>query len=381
MLAVGMRHIAVSLALAAQLGAAGCALVRPPRIEVPPGPRTLREATPQERFEYLRRAQVWHAIPTASLDLLAGPPGDDAFAFEQPVSCDLDPNVEPGGATPKFYCVLQPGDTVKVKYGQRNGEVYGEVVGTRLFWALGFGTDRQYPVRVTCRGCSADPWHHPQPEPGSAPLFHPAILERKAPGKAIEVKGAREGWAWWELRAVDERVGGAPRAHVDALRLLAAFVQHTDNKDDQQTLACLPEGEKRDAAGNETCARPVLLVTDLGATFSRADIANKAKFELRKWADVPVWLDRQRCVAKLKRSWTGTLGNPRISEAGRAFLAERLSELSDRQLHDLFTAARADLRGERMRDANGVERAVTVADWVAAFRRKRVEVVETRCPE
>jgi hypothetical protein len=86
-------------------------------------------------------------------------------------------------------------------------------------------------------------------------------------------------------------------------------------------------------------------------------------------------------VAKLKRSWTGTLGNPRISEAGRAFLAERLSELSDRQLHDLFTAARADLRGERMRDANGVERAVTVADWVAAFRRKRAEVVETRCPE
>jgi len=76
-----------------------------------------------------------------------------------------------------------------------------------------------------------------------------------------------------------------------------------------------------------------------------------------------------------------TVGDPRISEAGRAFLAERLAALSDRQLHDLFTAARADLRGERIKDASGVERAVTVADWVDGFRRKRAEIVGHRCPE
>lgn len=378
---MSLRHLARIVGIAVPLALAGCSLVRPPRYEVPPGPRKLDSVTPRERAEYLSRAQVWHPIATASLDLLAGPPGDDAFAFEQAVTCDLDPSVARSGATAKFYCVVSPGDSVKVKYGQKNGEVYGEVAGTRLFWALGFGTDRQYPVRVTCRGCSEDPWHHPQPQPGAVHLFHPATVERKFKDKAIEVKGAKEGWAWWELQSVDERVGGAPRAHLDALRLLAAFVQHTDNKDDQQRLACPDDAVRRDAAGNEACARPVLLVTDLGATFSRADIANNAKFDLGRWAGTPVWHDREKCIAKLKRSWTGTLGNPRISEAGRAFLAARLSELSDRQLHDLFTAARADLRGERMRDAGGVERAVTVADWVDAFRRKRAEIVDHRCPQ
>lgn len=375
-----MRHLGCLFGLAAHLVLAGCALVRSPRFEPPPGPRKLTAVTPRERLEYLRRAQVWRPVATASLDLLAGPPGADTFGFEQPVTCDLDPSVKRSGDTPKFYCVVKPGDTVKVKYGQRNAEVYGEVAATRLFWALGFGTDRQYPVRVTCRGCGPDPWRDPPAGPAAQHVFDPAIIEREAAGTAIEVPNAKKGWALWELLGVDERVGGASRAQVDALRLLAAFVQHSDSRDEQQRLVCLPEGVQRDAAGNESCTRPFLLISDLGTTFSRADIANNNKFQLRKWASVPVWRDRERCIAKLKRSFTGTLGDPRISEAGRAFLAERLAALSDRQLHDLFTAARADLRGERIKDASGVERAVTVADWVDVFRRKRAEIVDHRCP-
>lgn len=205
--------------------AAGCAALSRPSYEVPPGPRRLDQSTPLERLEYLRRAQVWRPVPHSSLNLLAGPPGDDAFPFEQEVRCDYVGDERAGGSTPKFICRMPAGDTVKVKYGADNGEVYAEVAGTRLLWALGFGADRQYPVRVTCRGCPPDPWKDPRPAAGAEHTFDPAIIERAVEGEELAVQGAPDGWAWWELPRVDERVGGAPRAHVDALRLLAALIQ------------------------------------------------------------------------------------------------------------------------------------------------------------
>lgn len=358
----------------------GCAILSPPRAEVPAGPRPLDAASPAERVEYIRRAQVWTPIGTSSLDVLAGPRGKGAFDFEEAVTCDVDATEEKSGNTPKFHCLVAPKDSVKVKYGATNREVYAEVAATRLFWALGFGTDHQYPVRVTCRGCPPDPWSADLPAPGSTNTFDPAIAERDAPGEAIKVRGLPKGWEWPELQSVDERLGGAPRAHVDALRLLAAFVQHTDNKREQQALLCLPGGVQRAADGGETCARPFLAIGDLGATFSRADIRNDNKFELHHWSAVPVWKDRGRCVAKLKRSLTGTLSDPAISEAGRAFLAERLMLLSRAQIRDLFVAARAERAGDLVRSANGGRRRATADDWTEVFLGKRTEIVEHRCP-
>jgi hypothetical protein len=359
----------------------GCATLFPPRAEVPAGPRDLDAASPEERAEYVRRAQVWMPIDTASADLLAGPRGPDAFAFEQEVACDVDPSVEKSGATPKFHCIVAPGDSVKVKYGEQNLEVYGEVAATRLLWALGFGADRQYPVRVTCRGCPPDPWSSDLPAPGSTHTFDPAIMERDAGGEPIKVRKLPKGWEWWELQTIDERVGGAPRAHVDALRLLAAFIQHSDNKREQQSLLCLPGGVERTADGQETCTRPFLVTTDLGTTFARAGLRNSNKFELHHWSEVPVWKDPRRCIAKLKRSLTGTISDPAVSEAGRAFLAERLMQLSRAQIRDLFVAARADRAGDQVRSPGGGWRAATADDWTEAFLRRRAEIVEHRCPE
>jgi hypothetical protein len=48
------------------------------------------------------------------------------------------------------------------------------------------------------------------------------------PGSAIEVPDF-EGWARPELGTVNSRAAGAPRAHVDALKLLAAFLQYSDS--------------------------------------------------------------------------------------------------------------------------------------------------------
>jgi len=71
---------------------------------------------------------------------------------------------------------------------------------------------------------------------------------------------------------------------------------------------------------------------------------------------------------------TGTLHNPRISESGRAFLADLLNQLSDAQLHDLFDVARVDLR---IIDETPT---ASIDEWVAAFKDKRRQITDTRCP-
>jgi hypothetical protein len=243
-----------------------------------------------------------------------------------------------------------------------------------------------YPVSVLCRHCPADPfkegkeeWRFGRSVTDTTRFFELAALERNVAGDEVEVRGY-EGWAWPELDLVDEESGGAPRAHIDALKLLAVFVQHVDNKPEQQAIVCTDRRERRDREGNATCASPVLVVKDLGSTFAAARLIAYQKMKLDSWRDVPIWRDPATCQGDLSRSLIGNLEHPTISEAGRRFLATRLSMLSDRQLRDLFTAARVERRGDTTKDASGASRPVTVQDWVGAFMAKRAQTVNHRCP-
>jgi len=89
-----------------------------------------------------------------------------------------------------------------------------------------------------------------------------------------------------------------------------------------------------------------------------------------------IWKDPQRCVANLPQSQTGTLNNPVIREAGRKFLAHLLAQLTDQQLHELFDVPRFP---ERILPSASTKR-TTIDDWVAAFERKRDEIVNHTCP-
>ena len=323
------------------------------------------------RVATLRAAQVWSPTDIPSMDVRLGATGADAFAPGQLVQCLFVPKSF-DGSSPKFECAIDASNEVKVKYGRDNGEVYAEVAASRLLWAIGFGADRMYPVRVRCRGCTADVagrrGHRDSVD------FDPAVIERRFPGEPIAA-GPEEGWSWPELDLVDEQIGGAPRAHRDALKLLAAFLQHTDNKPDQQRFVCL--SEMHAPGTGPACAKPFLLIQDLGKTFGRADYLNRdvmASVNLREWRAVPVWADETRCIARLDTSVTGTLHNPHISEAGRAFLADLLNQLSDAQLHDLFAVARVDLR---IIDETPP---ASIDEWVAAFKDKRRQIADTHCP-
>jgi hypothetical protein len=365
-----MKPALVRLALAALAVAVGLGAGPSPS----PGPRDLAHVPPAERAAYLRRAQVWLPTDVESKDLLAGPGGKDAFTFDQKVACDYIKPPEPlGGTTPKFMCALEPKDIVKVKYGRQNGEVYSGVAGSRLYWALGFGADAIYPVQVTCRNCPIEPWWWTTEKRVDEKTYEFATIERRLPGDRIESK-PDEGWPWPDLDKVDEAAGGAPRAHRDALKLLSVLLQNSDTKADNQRMICLPKAVKKDAAGNEVCAKPFLYVHDVGYGFGKGTLLDTSKVDLKDWEGAPIWKDPARCIGNLKKSLQGTFGDPPISEAGRKFLADLLVRLSDKQIADMFTASRLE------RYHVHPERNVPVSEWARVFKKKRDEIVNGRCP-
>lgn len=349
------RLVVAAGVVAALSGCAGLAKSREAAAEAP------------ARADALARAQVWTRTDIPRMDVRRGPRGKGSFRPDALVDCRYDGR-DLSGATPKFTCVRPDGDALKVKFGEENGEVYAEVAATRLLWALGFGADRMYPVRVRCHGCPAEPGGPPRP--GALQIYEVAAVERKLPGREISVAG-ESGWAWPELDQVDPGRGGAPVAERDALKLLAAMLQHTDSKPQQQRLICLDAG--RDAS---PCRQPFMLVSDLGKTFGKANTLNRdgpGSVNLKAWTDTPVWAGPTGCRANIGASLTGTLDHPTISDAGRRFLVTLLQRLTDRQLHDLFAVARFPTRAREAGTAADVDA------WVRAFKSKVAQIADRSC--
>jgi len=335
----------------------------------------------------LRRAQVWiepdTPIERATLD--RNPDDLEQYASAGRVECRFKPGGV-SGTTPKFDCELPNGKTVKVKYGAGNPEIYTEVVASRLLAVLGFPTDRMYVVDVVrCFGCPADPFEKlqcvnegqtvdecfPQVDYSTAQDFQPAVIERPVEGRRIETQKER-GWAWDELDKIDSNAGGASRAQVDALRLLAVFLNHWDNKAKNQRLLCLGEKEPRGRTSKPgPCKRPLAMIQDLGATFG------PDKLDLQRWSQSPIWSDPASCTVSMKALPYGgsTFGDIQISEAGRRFLADRLTKLSPTQLRALFVGARITQYPHKNAGAASVEA------WVQAFQEKVRSIADrTSCP-
>jgi len=322
------------------------------------------DVTREQRLAAIRHARVWSATNVRAMDLMHGPQGSLAFQPGETVTCTFTPKEHGKGSTPKFECALPSGRALKVRYGKDNGEVYAQVAATRLLWALGFPSTRMYPVTVVCRGCPPDPFKDRTAAPRSgATTFDPATIEVKADGETIETK-PDEGWSWDELELVDENAGGAPVRERDALKLLAALMQHSSSKAINQRILCLD---------SPACHRTEMLLLDVGKTFGRANLLNndaKGAVNYKAWAGVPIWKGATGCVADLPGSLSGTLHDPRISEGGRKFLADLLNQLSDAQIRDLFDVARVTTR----------DPSATVADWVNAFKAKRAAIATRTCP-
>jgi hypothetical protein len=286
-------------------------------------------------------------------------------------------NDPPSGTTAKFNCVLDGGKVIKVKYG-RNAEIQSEVAGTRLLRRLGFPADDVAIVpRLRCYGCPRDPfvtvvattWTRTRELLGAGGFnngytdFQWVAIERKFPAPAIETD-TRKGWAWWELRDAESH-----RADLDALRLLAVFLAHWDNKPENQRLVCL-DGPATAPAPD--CVRPLAMIQDLGATFG------PTKVNIGRWPTLPVWESPDTCRVSMRAlPWNGgTFPDVTISEAGRRQLASSLQAITDEELRNLFRAARFP----EFQTATSDDR--DVQEWVEAFRFRTRQIVDAGpCPE
>jgi hypothetical protein len=288
----------------------------------------------------------------------------DCRFFDTPVS----------GTTAKFDCTLGDGTRIRVKYGWTE-EIHAEVAATHLLAALGFGADDVSMARlVRCYGCPR--W--PMLERQAAERLHLEKLlekrinyDRHSDFEWVSVKrrrhnemkfGDQEGWSWSELSAIDPSLGGAARAEVDAFRLMAIFLNHWDNKAENQGLICpsLSESQKNsDSDDRPECDHPLAVIKDVGSTFG------PKKMNLEAWSGSPVWADSAGCTVSMKHlPYHGsTFQDVSISEEGRRLLADRLQRLTTPQLTALFTNARFD----------------NVDRWVAAFGH-RVDAIARRPP-
>jgi len=150
--------------------------------------------------------------------------------------------------------------------------------------------------------------------------------------------------------------------------------------------------ERPDASA---CSEPVIALQDIGATFGgagRMSKASTAKMNLKAWTNRPVFKPAKssssdgvpECHGNLTVSMAageGGRGDPRVGEAGRAFLQERLLLLTDAHVRALMTTARVEkLSGDQVWQDPKTHTSYTGLDaWVAAFRDKVRQITEQRC--
>jgi hypothetical protein len=330
------------------------------------------------REDAFRRAQIRiDEAPVLSLEDVAyspdNPPADSTFTDPLPCRYRHD---EPSGTSSKFDCVLEDGSLVKVKYG-RNSEIHAETAASSLLMRLGYAADEVRIVpRLRCYGCPRYPFfmsvalgllHIPNPlDPDGYARgytdFEWVSIESRFAAPAIATDRV-QGWAWYELARSE-----APRQDVDAFRLLAVFLAHWDNKSDNQRLVCL---DGAPAPPDGVCARPLLMMQDIGATFG------PTKVNLAAWRRNPIWANAAECRVTMKHlPYRGaTFPDARISEGGRQQLAQRLAMVTDADARQMF----ADARFQEFYSATDDERDLDA--WVAAFRHRVDQIVSAGpCP-
>jgi len=340
-------------------------------------PLKSKTVSPDERTDALSRAAVWIAPPpieNANLGIDPKHPREITCTFEI---------TQLGGTAPKFDCRSKEGERLRIKYGS-SPEVPSEVASAKLLHALGFGSDNvTIAEKVRCYGCPAEPFvtmktlglagaqklYEKVMDAKEYKDFEWAAVERKHYGRAIETDEV-EGWAFFELDLIDAKKGGAPRAHVDALRLLAVMLSHWDNKSENQRLVCLSEKDWPDGG---KCSQPFAMMQDVGSAWG------PRKVDLPEWEKAPLWSDRASCTTSMDAlPYHGATFTPvKISEAGRKHLGGLLSRLSDAQLEDLFKSARFD-------QPTGMfsKHSTPISEWVRVFKAKVKQVTDgPSCPQ
>lgn len=344
--------------------------------------------TAAERSRAEQTAKVYRA-PDPGYDPVLGynpangprrgaPPADDK-GLAKPLNCVANKDEKPGaGTTPKFHCSVagvtdEAGNLIRYKIkphfkGQsrekRNGEINGEFLSSRFSQALGFFADDEWVADVNCPDCEKSLTRNFQG--ASFSPFQPAagIELPLARGIDVDCNSKDAGSLAESLQKLLQ--SGAPRAEIDAFKLWLAFIDHGDTKTDNHKFACL----KSTRNGNARVCEPgqaVFYVSDMGSTFGFSR-SSESKAKLEAWRKKePIEVNGGRCSANAK-----SVGDTKISEAGRKLLADNLQRLLDAETSSntitrVFAASR------------NAERDRPPAEWAAEFVRKARLIIDARC--
>jgi hypothetical protein len=308
-----------------------------------------------------------------------GSPPVNSDGVARPITCVANKDETPGaGTTPKFHCsvpgnVDAEGNLVRYKVkphfkGQspdkRNGEIYGEFLSSRFSKALGFFADDEWVADVSCPDCTKSLTKGYQG--ASFTGFEPAAGIELSLGQGIDVdcNDKDAGSLSGSLKKILEN--GGSRAEVDAFKLWLAFIDHGDTKDDNHKFACLNSTKGGDA---KVCqpGEVVFYVSDMGSTFGFSSSSEK-KARLSTWRGKdPIKVSGGSCSSTAK-----SIGDSKISEAGRQLLAKNLQRLLDaeKQKGTITKVFHASRNSERAEPPN---------EWAAEFIRKARTIIDARC--
>ncbi|HEX4925823.1 MAG TPA: hypothetical protein VFV50_17145 [Bdellovibrionales bacterium] len=323
-------------------------------------------------------------------DIVQGPPGKNDFNSRAHVHCRFFAR-EQGGSSAKFRCYrtnennvlfnndgeLRPeaarvgvhgaadedwlydargnllknskgkpekADVLKVRYSdgtERNRENFTTAAAGRIMWALGFPSERFYPVaKVTCFGCGSHPFRDGQTGPlnGRSSDFEFATIEKKYQGPRImKERGNTKAWKWSEATALVPARGRDIQTEYEELVLLANLFHIVEERGSQHVLVCDPGAVDK---GTRECKKPYLMIHDVGAAFgariprrmSGAAKPNNPRGDYAAYKQVTVL--SKNCELTLKAG-----GLAHVSEAAREAFVRRLDRLTPQLLRSALEAS------------------------------------------
>ena len=199
--------------------------------------------------------------------------------------------------------------------------------------------------------------------------FEWVAMERRFPARRNR-EPTGEGLGVLRARRSTPSKGGAPRAHVDALRLMAVFLAHWDNKAENQRLVCLSrEWRRRHAVPGAVPA----------AAGRRRDVRSAESRSRRRGKRAAVWEDRRRARSRWTSCRTAAARSARRAcpRRGAGFWRTCSSSSTDAQLAELFTGA------QLRQTSRPVQRGRTRCRNGSACSRQRVQAISEgpACPE
>ncbi len=275
----------------------------------------------------------------------------------------------------------------------RWNEVFAEVAGTRLFWALGLPADMMIPMnQLVCFGCETHPKDQKDIRPGHISVYNRVAIEKKMKGaKLAEQFSMNEIIGKNVSRWSAETVQG-----LEAAALASRLIGFSNVISLQTRLQC---ADKLHPDTNE-CSTPMAFVQDIGSSWAgpatedeKKSLGGNPRGSLIHYQRETVFKTGGKACELLipygsdssKEMKGSSLRLHTVSADGLAAFQKRIEVLTPDVIEALFELSHFDDMQPALRDKapgstlKDKQRAI-IAQWSAAFQKRVDEIRNMRCP-